>query len=120
MACIHTSRPQKLRPRPPRRRKAYLSSCARGTDEEVLHGQRPANYWYVEINMHIDSLHKFPARLRVIPVMRSRKEPMNLEVPRETLAEIIDRLHVAVRPVYVPVAMIEVDIRRDECAVVVQ
>ena len=57
--------------------------------------------------MHIGSLYKFPAGLRVIPVVGSRKEPVNLEVQLQAPPKIIESLHVAVRPVYIPVAMAE-------------
>jgi len=39
---------------------------------------------------------------------------------RETLAKIIERLHVAVRPVYTPAAMVEVNIRHDEYTAAIQ
>jgi hypothetical protein len=60
--------------------------------------------------MHVDSLRKFPARLRVIPVVGSRKEPAHLEMLRETPLELVETLHVTVRPIYEPVAMAEVDV----------
>ena len=92
----------------------------RRTDEEVCYGQYRTNKWDVYINMHISCPYEFPARLPVIPIVRSRKEPLNLEMLCEALAEIIEGLHIAVRPVYTPVAVIEVDIRYDEYAVVIQ
>ena len=82
------------------------------TDEEVCYGQYWTNKW--EIKNHdsipIGCLYKFPARLMVTPIVRSRKVPLNLEILRETLAEIIESLHVAVRPVYIPVTVAEVSI----------
>jgi hypothetical protein len=45
---------------------------------------------------------------------------MNCEVLCETLAEIIQGLHVVVRPVNVPFAMIEVNVRHDKYAAHVQ
>jgi hypothetical protein len=70
--------------------------------------------------MHIGCLYKFLARVRVMPIMRSRKGPLNLEILRETLTKIIERLHVTVRPVYTPVTMAEVDIRHDKYTAVIQ
>ena len=55
-----------------------------------------------------------------MPIVRSRKVPLNLETLRETLAEIIESLHVAVRPVYTPATVAEVRIRYDKYAVVIQ
>ena len=55
-----------------------------------------------------------------MPIMRSRKGPLNLEILRETLTKIIERLHVTVRPVYTPVTMAEVDIRHDKYTAVIQ
>ena len=93
---------------------------ARGTDEEVLYGQYPTNKWNVQIYVHINSLYRFPVRLQVVPVVRCWKEPLNLEVTLETLTEIIEGLHIAVRPVYLPVAMGEVDVRRNEYAATIK
>jgi hypothetical protein len=45
---------------------------------------------------------------------------MNLEVLRETLAKIIESLYVTVRPVYIPVAMVEVNVRHDKYTTAVQ
>ena len=66
------------------------------------------------------ALTSFRLGSRVIPVVRSRKEPLNLEVLRETLTKIIESLHVTVRPVYLPVTMAEVNIRHDKYTVVIQ
>ena len=55
-----------------------------------------------------------------MPIVRSRKGPLNLEMLRETLTKIIERLHVAVRPVYTPVTMAEVNIRHDKYTAVIQ
>ena len=93
---------------------------ARGTDEEVLYGQYPTNKWNVQIYVHINSIYRFPVRLQVVPVVRCWKEPLNLEVTLETLTEIIEGLHIAVRPVYLPVAMGEVDVRRNEYAATIK
>ena len=90
------------------------------TDEEVCYGQYWTNKWNIHINMHIGCLYKFPVRLTAIPIVRSRKVPLNLEILCETLAEIIERLHVAVRPVYTPATVAEVRIRYDKYAVVIQ
>ena len=70
--------------------------------------------------MHVGSLPESPARLRVIPAVGSRKVPVNLEMLRETPPELVETLHVTVRPVYTPVAMAEVDIRHDKYAAVIQ
>ena len=70
--------------------------------------------------MHIGCLYKFPVRLTAMPIVRSRKGPLNLEILRETLAKIIERLHVAVRPVHTPATMAEVRIRYDKYTVVIQ
>jgi hypothetical protein len=64
----------------------------------------------VGINMHIGSLLKPSFRLRVIPVVGSRKEPVNPEMLRETPPELVETLHVTVRPVYAGVTMAEVDV----------
>ena len=55
-----------------------------------------------------------------MPIVRSRKEPINLEMLRETLAKIIESLHVAVRLVYTPITMAEVNIRHDKYTAVIQ
>jgi len=55
-----------------------------------------------------------------MPIVRSRKGPLNLEILREIVAEIIESLHVAVRPVYTPVTMVEVNIRHDKYTAVIQ
>ena len=55
-----------------------------------------------------------------MPIVRGRKGPLNLEIFRETLTKIIERLHVTVRPVYGPVTMAEVDIRHDKYTAVTQ
>jgi hypothetical protein len=70
--------------------------------------------------MHIDCLYKFPARLTAMPIVRSRKGPLNLEILREALAKIIERLHVAVGPVYTLATMAEVRIRYDKYTVIIQ
>lgn len=87
---------------------------ARGTDEEVLYGQYPTDKWNIYIDVHINSLYRFPVGLPVVPVVRCWKEPLNLEVTLEILTEIIEGLHIAVRPVYLLVPMGEVDVRRNE------
>ena len=53
-------------------------------------------------------------------MVRSRKGPLNFEILCETLAKIIESLHVAVRPVYTPVTMAEVNIRHDKYSAVIQ
>jgi hypothetical protein len=55
-----------------------------------------------------------------MPIVRSRKGPLNFEILRETLAKVIESLHVAVRPVYTPVTMAEVNIRHDKYTAVIQ
>jgi hypothetical protein len=55
-----------------------------------------------------------------MPIVRSRKGPLNFEILRETLAKVIESLHVAVRPVYISVAMAEVNIRHDKYTAVIQ
>jgi hypothetical protein len=70
--------------------------------------------------MHIDGLDELPVRLAMIPVMRGRQDPVYPEVVRQALPEIVDGLHVVVWPVYTRVAMAEVHIRHDECAVLIQ
>ena len=70
--------------------------------------------------MHIGGSDEFATGFPMIPVVRGRKEPAYLEMLRETFTEIIKRLHIAVRPVYVPVAMIKVNVRDDEGTVLVQ
>ena len=45
---------------------------------------------------------------------------MNLELPRETLAKIIEGLYVAVRLVYILITMVEVNVRHDKYTTVVQ
>jgi hypothetical protein len=83
---------------------------ARRTDEEVFYRQCPANNWNVNINMHIDSLDKFPVGLGVIPVVRGRDDLMNVEVLCEVLAELIEILYVAIWPVYSLFTVVEVDV----------
>jgi hypothetical protein len=70
--------------------------------------------------MHIDGLNELPVRLAMIPVMRGRQDPVYPEVVRQALPEITDGLNVVVWPVYTRVAMAEIYIRHDECAVLVQ
>jgi hypothetical protein len=70
--------------------------------------------------MHVDGLRKFPGRLRVSPVVGSRKEPANLKIMRETPLELVQTLHVTVRPVYEPDTMVEVDVRADKYTAVIQ
>src|ERR1700758_5502949 len=96
--------------------KTHLFAQPLRTDEEVCYGQYWTNKWDIYINMHIGCLYKFPARLTAMPIVRSRKGPLNLEILCETLAEIIEILHVAVRPVYTPATVAEVRIRCDKYA----
>jgi hypothetical protein len=56
----------------------------------------------------------------VIPIVRSREEPENLEVLRKALPKIIEGLHVAIRKKYVRSPMAKVDIRHDKYTAVVQ
>ena len=56
----------------------------------------------------------------MMPIVRSWKESKYLEIPHETLAKIFKRLYIAVRPVNVPVPVIEVNVRHDEYSIVVQ
>ena len=45
---------------------------------------------------------------------------MNLEVLRETLTKIIERLYITVRCVYITVTMVEVNVRHNKYPAVVQ
>jgi hypothetical protein len=93
---------------------------ALGTDEKVLYGQHRANKRNMHVNMHVGRLYELSLRLRVTPVVGSGERPLNLEILREALAEIIERLHVAVRPIYILVVMAEIDIRYEKYAIVIQ
>src|SRR6202044_2567581 len=78
------------------------------------------NKWDTNISIHLDCPYNFPARLGVAPIMRRWKGFLDLEMLREALAKITERLYVAVRPVYSLVTMAEVNIRRDKYTAVVQ
>ena len=72
--------------------------------------------------MHVCGPEELAVRVRfpVIPVVGRGEESAYREVLREAPAEFIEGLHIAVRPVHVPLAMIEVDIRHHEYAVIIQ
>src|SRR6266478_373849 len=70
--------------------------------------------------MHVCSSEESAVGFPVIPVVRGRKESANLEMLREAPAKFIERLHITIRPVYIPLAMIEVNIRHYEYAALIQ
>jgi len=77
-----------------------IASTARRTNEEILDSPLTANNGDIYINAHVNKLENFPASLPMIPVVRGWKKPMYFKVPRQALAEIIERLHIAIWPVY--------------------
>lgn len=90
---------------------------ARRTDEEVLYCQYRANKRNINVHVRIEGSDKFSAGLRVIPIVGCRDDSTYLEVPCQAATKIAGRLYIAIRPVYIPLTVVEIYIRNNKCSV---
>jgi hypothetical protein len=92
----------------------------RGTHIQIVHRQDPANDGDIDIEIRLWQLNQRPAGLAVIPVVRHRERSFDTEEAPEVLAEVGWPLDVTVRPVDLPLPMIEVLVRKHELTVALE
>src|SRR5690349_13843006 len=91
-----------------------------GADVQVVHRQDRADEGDIHREARLRHLHEGPARLAVVPVVRSGIGTFDPEETAQFPAEIPGRLHVTVRPVDLLLPVAEVLVRQDEAAAVVE